>query len=483
MSKPKPSVVGSAKHGDDRDDADDEELGLCDIKSKAGVLDADTRNCVCFGLIMWIIWSLGLYFLGISVGRSGVVEFQFLPSLNTTSNVTEPSPTHAGEQATANEPLVASPTEPRIESPSPGTPPQSTVAAPQTEPSPGPGSPGTVAVPQTEPSPPIELVTTTWLALPLLTEPPLELVTTTPCSMDEEVEIAELPTGGMANSNRLGNFLNEWALGGTCPRASGTCKKGLPPLELAAVDNECHGRPYAAIDATLNPLGLGQAPGTLGDYLKQNLPAYSDVVTPFCGGNWWWAYYYVYWQALGEYFKTQIRPIITRFAQERAPHLLKHRPHEIVVHYRIGDPYTGSPEPRAALRGVQELATRIGEVKRIVVLFCSYLVWTDANRAPIYERMGQAFLDLLRVTFPCAKVTTECRTADEDWLRMALAGNLVTTHGSYAVSAAAANDGQRATLGIPNLNFPRIGQNGLPEVPVQVAENWITYKLVGNVLD
>jgi len=254
-------------------------------------------------------------------------------------------------------------------------------------------------------------------------------------------------------TNRLGNFLNDWFLVGTCPTLS-------------------------RVVTLSSRFKVGA--GSLGNFLLAHPPAFAESVIPYCDGKWWWSYLYRNWAALASQFQTDLRPKAMQFLKESTNLQIDFNDTKsLVVHYRLGHP-KGVIAPSALLRGVEQLyqQMRIPEPLHVTVLAGSFNhdIHGDIQEAKKCEARRDLLIDLLKKRFPNAKISDIYGNADEDWLHMAFAPVLVTSQGSFAVTAAAVNTGYRATVGSPRLNCMIC--NNRDAVPSSIMSRWITYKLL-----
>lgn len=268
-----------------------------------------------------------------------------------------------------------------------------------------------------------------------------------------------------SGTDRLGNFLNEWFL-------LGTCRLQTPRLFCPG---ECHGRPGST---SLAGWLRVPRPSSFGGFLMSHLTPPHSSVAPLCGGEWWWSYSYENWARLGKQFQEDLRPLAIEYAKRRSIVPAAASSKLLVVHYRLGDKSSGTITPEALLRGIDLLYSKknLTDPRSITVLAGSFNYWLhegDPYKAECV-RNQQRFMGLLSARFPGAHIKDQYADIDTDWLTMAFAPVLVTSHGSYAVSAAAVNTGLRATLGIPNLNFPK--RHGTDVIPASLdAGRWLTY--------
>mmetsp|Transcript_74923 Transcript_74923/g.132516 ORF Transcript_74923/g.132516 Transcript_74923/m.132516 type:complete len:800 (+) Transcript_74923:79-2478(+) len=270
-----------------------------------------------------------------------------------------------------------------------------------------------------------------------------------------------------AGTDRLGNFLNDWFLVGTC--------KEVPPRSYCP--GECHGRPGSR---DIAPVGVGfhVQPGCFGSWLTSNFAPVFPEVESLCGGEWWWAYYWKNWVTVGEDFRTALRPKALEFARTRGMSPPDASTGQLVVHYRLGDKATGTITPEALLRGINLLykTKALKDPESVIVLAGSFNFWlkdSDSYKAECVQKQA-SFMKLVRERFPGAHIKDQYADVDEDWFTMAFAPVLVTSHGSYAVSAAAVNIGFRASPSLQNLNFPK--RNGTDVIPTSLdRDRWLTY--------
>lgn len=275
---------------------------------------------------------------------------------------------------------------------------------------------------------------------------------------------------GTASANtgteRLGNFLNDWFLLGTCQH--------VPP---APCQGECHGRPGSSTQMSVYmPTPLNEC---MGKFMMSHLGPDRPEIRPFCNGAWWWAYFWNNWQVLGESFRADVRPLAESWAQQRGINLQDiSSPGHLVVHYRLGDGTSGSYSPEVVQRAVNELYSKhsLEPPGRITLLAGSYNFWVP-HGTPYYQQCVQqhhTLLDMLKQRFPGVRIQDTYADIDSDWLQMAFAPVLVTTHGSFTATAAAVNTGFRASPSSQNLNFPR--RAGTSPIPASLDNGkWLIY--------
>jgi len=237
-------------------------------------------------------------------------------------------------------------------------------------------------------------------------------------------------------------------LGGTCPSQR--------RLEQIGKGRKCHGLPGRTMKDDINSGFPAFPAGTLADYLLLHPPAFAESLIPHCNGG-WWSYLYRNWAALASQFQTELRPKAMQFLKEVTNLQIDFNDTKsLVVHYRLGHP-RGVLAPSALLRGVNQLYQQmsIPEPLHITVLAAgsyNHDIHGNSQEKEKCEARHKLLIDQLKQRFPNANISDIYGNADKDWLRMAFAPVLVTSQGSFAVSAAAVNTGYRATVGSPRLN-------------------------------
>jgi len=196
--------------------------------------------------------------------------------------------------------------------------------------------------------------------------------------------------------------------------------------------------------------------------------------------EWFWIYSYDAVKEVYDVFRSTLSDNLQQYAELGlvSGHF---RPiyfgvHTCVVHYRLGDMLSHShfldPVDFAHQLFHWKLMLSL-DIRTIYVLTAGGISFrATSSEINVSMSLLYTFLNATRELFPIAKlVTVADGTPDEDWMKMVMSPMLFTSHGSYAISAAALNTGYRGTPAIVNSNFPGCGSR----VPGYIVPRWYLF--------
>ena len=264
---------------------------------------------------------------------------------------------------------------------------------------------------------------------------------------------------------RLGNLIDRWfsfrvnmntPLGKTFEDGIFQILGSAPRNSFGRYLFESRTQPFTSTAANVNRSSLRSTPyeDSFMDYFIYEYEALSSVLRPL---------------------RIAMREAIDGYVASTGFKIPEILPGTVVVHYRLGDMLSvGVLEPVRMAEALHTWSLEEGlrnHILRFEVLAAG-IMWENLKEITVSEGILQEFVSALRALFPRTSITIEREgTPDDDWFKMVNAPMLFTSHGSYAISAAAINSGFRATPAVQNTNFPDC-ESSRPGV---FQESWFLY--------
>eukprot|EP00292_Cryptomonas_paramecium_P009569 CAMPEP_0113699276 /NCGR_PEP_ID=MMETSP0038_2-20120614/23208_1 /TAXON_ID=2898 /ORGANISM="Cryptomonas paramecium" /LENGTH=244 /DNA_ID=CAMNT_0000622597 /DNA_START=1202 /DNA_END=1936 /DNA_ORIENTATION=+ /assembly_acc=CAM_ASM_000170 len=221
--------------------------------------------------------------------------------------------------------------------------------------------------------------------------------------------------------------------------------------------------------------------GSIGSYLHDHPPiavnaAISKESYFFKNVPWYWIYFYDAIAEVRDQFRLSMSVVLAGYLNSTGRGMPYFSLDTCVVHYRLGDMLSHGhfldPEDLA-----QQLwfwsKNRTLSIAKFHVLHSGNLFFrSNQNELTVGMDLMSKFLAKLQNFFPLSEILLDSAgNPDEDWLKMVSAPMLFTSHGSYAISAAALSIGERATPSMKNTNFPGC-ETGIPSL---LAKDWYLF--------
>ncbi len=264
---------------------------------------------------------------------------------------------------------------------------------------------------------------------------------------------------------RLGNVIDKWwsyrvNFGGTLQRKY--------DQEFPEVLGFAPQRSFAGF--LFDNRNKGLVRGTFGHYWGTE---YEEIAMAF------WLYSYEAISVILQDFRPAIQAAIRNYVQEIGYELPEIPEGTCVVHYRLGDFLTvGVLDPNRMAEALQEWADDKGLIIQRFHILASGVTAHSLDHAESIKSidMLQSFTSKLSVLFEGAPIFMDSNgSPDDDWFKMVRAPMLFTSHGSYALSAAAASDGIRATPSVADAGAPDCtGRSYIPDY----SPGWALFQCV-----
>ena len=170
-----------------------------------------------------------------------------------------------------------------------------------------------------------------------------------------------------------------------------------------------------------------------------------------------WLYEYSAVAVVQTNYKHMIDEIVEKYLHENNVSLPQFTNSTCVVHYRLGDMLSlGVLDPVWMAEAVYNWSiSQDLKITNFYILGAGINYTKNEGEIIAGRRLLHKFISQLKIHFSQSNISIDIEgTPDEDWFKMYSAPLLFTAHGSYAISAAAASSGIRATPAMDNTNFP-----------------------------
>jgi drug/metabolite transporter (DMT)-like permease len=271
-----------------------------------------------------------------------------------------------------------------------------------------------------------------------------------PCPKTKYRSILKTASVDFSNADyRLGNILDRWFSAHFC-RVTRTCTQDIA----------------SKLEEELGDLTARSPDASFGRFLSENQPHNLSSLLHIQSSSqfhkhyeWFWIYFYDAIELVLHEFRDVTSQALHSFVGAMNISVPYFNAYTCVVHYRLGDMLSHSHflDPIDFANQLHAWSTNQSlDIHHFHILFSGNILFrANVEQAASSRELIKSFLSTLRPKFPYATVfLDEGGNPDEDWIKMAVAPMLFTSHGSYAISAAAVSYGARATPAMFNSNFP-----------------------------